>query len=206
MRFEIAPERPVYFPLILRIPAWADGATLLVDGQATPARPGTFVTVEREWQSDARVELIVPMAPRMTRRYNDAATLERGPLVYALPIGERWVRVNADLPYRDLPHADWEVYPTTPWNYALDLSEGTLEEDVQFAENPMGGCPFSPEGAPVSATVRGRRVPEWQMKRGSAADAPPSPVVSDEPLETLTLKPYGCSNLRITEFPVLHRD
>jgi hypothetical protein len=44
------------------------------------------------------------------------------------------------------------------------------------------------------------------MDRGSAADAPHSPVTSSEPPEELTLIPYGCTNLRITEFPVLKRE
>ena len=88
---------------------------------------------------------------------------------------------------------------------ALDVNVGTLAEDILFTELPVGELPFSPEGAPVSAKVRGRRVPKWTMENGSAADVPESPVVSSEPLETLTLIPYGCTNLRVTEFPVLKR-
>jgi hypothetical protein len=146
------------------------------------------------------------MSPTLSRRYNHAVSVERGPLVYALRIGEEWRRVHTDQPYRELPHADWEVYPTTPWNYALDLDETSLPSQIRFTEHPVGSCPFSRAGAPISAHVQGRRLPGWQMENGSAMDAPQSPVTSSEPVEDLTLIPYGCTNLRTAEFPVLARE
>ncbi len=206
LRFTVTVERPVTFPLWLRIPAWTTEATLRVaDGKIEHPQAGTFYCLTREWRSTTEVTLNLPMKPALWHGYNDAVAITRGPLVYALKIGEDWRRINADAPYRELPHADWEVYPTTPWNYALAIDEDSLVADVTFVEHPVGDKPFSPDGAPVSATVKGRRLPEWGMAHGSAADAPRSPVTSTEPLETLTLIPYGCTNLRITEFPALKR-
>jgi len=206
LSLSITVERPVTFPLYLRIPGWAMGARLqLAGGEPIRPRPGGFHSIHREWCDTTDISLNLPMRPSLRFGFNGSVAIERGPLVYSLKIGEDWRRIHADLPFRELPHADWEVYPTTAWNYALDVNEETLAEDVSFTERPLGELPFSPEGAPMSAEVRGRRVPQWAMENGLAADVPESPVVSSEPLETLTLIPYGCTNLRVTEFPVLKR-
>ncbi len=204
LHFTVTVERPVTFPLWLRIPEWATAAIVrIADGDIEHPQTGTFHRIAREWRGTTEVTLTLPMTPALWRGYNNAVALTRGPLVYALKIGEDWRRIHEDQPYRELPHADWEVYPTTPWNYALVIDEETLVDDVIFVEHPVGEMPFSPDGAPISATVKGRRLPAWGTDHGSAADAPRSPVTSAEPLETLTLIPYGCTNLRITEFPVL---
>jgi hypothetical protein len=41
------------------------------------------------------------------------------------------------------------------------------------------------------------------VKENSAAPVPVSPVSSRDPLESLTLVPYGAAKLRVTAFPFL---
>ncbi|MGC9521328.1 MAG: beta-L-arabinofuranosidase domain-containing protein [Anaerolineae bacterium] len=207
LTFTVNAAEPVTFALWLRIPSWASEPTLrLPDGATVRPQPNSYHRIHREWQGDTTLALTLPMQPKLWHGYRDAVAIERGPLVYALKVGEQWNRVHEDAPYRELPHADWEVVPTTPWAYALDVAEETLTEDVRFEEREIGPFPFSPEGAPVIATVKGRQLGTWGLERGSAADVPRSPVESQAPLTALTLIPYGCTNLRVTEFPTLRRD
>ncbi len=143
------------------------------------------------------------MPVRTTRRYNQALAIERGPLVYSLKLGETRTRVHADQPHRELPHGDFEVRPATPWNYGVLVDEQRPESSITFEEQPVGARPFSPEGAGVIARVKGRRLPGWTLEHGWAGEVPPGPQGSSEPLEPLTLLPYGCTNIRVTEFPRL---
>jgi uncharacterized protein len=202
--FAVTPSKPVAFPLMLRIPAWATGARLTVNGAEQPnVRPGAYHRLARTWQTGDRVVLTLPMRVGASRWFNDSVAVERGPLVYALRVGTEWREVTQGMknPAR-APAKDWELQPTTPWNYALAIDPSAIGDRVQVREKPVGAVPFSLDGAPIELTVPGRRLAAWTLVDGSA-DAPPrSPVRSDAPIEPLTLIPYGAAKLRITAFPV----
>jgi uncharacterized protein len=206
----VTADRATRFPLSLRIPAWATGATVQVgSGPAVPIVHGAMHTLDREWHGATAITVRLPMQPLITTRYNGAVAVERGPLVYALRIGETWTRVNADKPHRELPHGDFEVRPSTPWNYGLVVNPSRPAESVRFTEAPIGDRPFSPDGAGMVATVKARRLPHWKIENGWAAEISPVDVAwsephaasSTEPIEEVSLIPYGCTNIRITEFP-----
>ncbi len=202
----VETRRACRFALQLRIPGWGRGASITVPGgSAQSPKPGTFHAITREWRGATRLTVRLPMKAGLADRPRGAVAVERGPLVYALKVGEDWKRVNADKPNREPPHADWEVRPTTPWNYALSVGKASMGKDVVFTEAPVGLRPFSPEGAPVTAKVRGARVPEWGEANAAAAEVPEGPVAAAGPLEDLTLLPYGCTNIRVAEFPVIKR-
>jgi hypothetical protein len=201
IRMTVHVPSPTQFPIHLRIPAWAKGATIAAGGipdrdASKDAEPGTFATVERTWADGDSIELTLPMAVETERRYHDSVTIKRGPLVYSLKIGERWEKIRGDE-----PHADYAVHPTTPWNYGLQIDPENPQ--VEVIKNTVGDVVYGPDTAPIEIRVKGRRIPEWGLEANSAGPLPQSPVYSTEPLEELTLVPYGCAKLRITEFPLV---
>lgn len=187
------------FPLELRIPGWAEGATVtLPDGETANPSPGAFHTVERTWGDGDTVEVTFECTVEAERRYQGAVALSRGPLVFSLPVEADWKQISGTE-----PAADWELYPAEPWNYGLDVDADAPESSVDRSVGSPGERPFSPEDAPVELAVEGRRVPGWTLDGNDAGDVPSSPVVADEPIRELTLVPYGCTNLRVTELPLL---
>lgn len=78
-------KKPVAFPLHLRIPAWAMDPCVRVNGEgAQSAQPGSFFVMARTFSDGDRIEVSLPMAPRLTRWQHQSAAVEYGPLLMAL--------------------------------------------------------------------------------------------------------------------------
>jgi hypothetical protein len=168
--------------------------------------PGTFLRIERLWNRTETVRITLPMPARVSTWYRDSVAVERGPLVFSLPVGEDWRPVTTGMKKpAPAPAADWEILPTTPWNYGLLVgasgASGAGGASLRVIEWAVGAVPFARETPAVEIEVTGRRVPEWQLEDGSAGMLPQSPVVSREKDATLRLVPYGSARLRITAFP-----
>jgi DUF1680 family protein len=84
--FLLTSSQPVELTLHFRVPVWAEGASVFVNGkrQNGLAEPGKFVAVRREWKTQDRVELELPLKVRLEAidpRHTDTVALVRGPLV-----------------------------------------------------------------------------------------------------------------------------
>ncbi len=201
VRLTINPASSVAFPLLLRIPEWASRAEVKVNGsEVSAAKPGSFFRVEREWMPGDVVEIRFPLVPRFSRGFRDSAAVERGALVFSYGIGEYWLKLRD----RGMT-ADWQVYPTTQWNYAIDARPESIRV-VTAKRMPESTGPFTRKAVPVTLEVKARRVPTWLSQDNVADPVPQSPVASAEPEETVSLIPYAAAKLRITAFPVLRTE
>ena len=208
VKFTVETDKPVAFPLSVRIPAWADHAQVSTpDGQTSP-KAGQYHKVHRKWKNGDVLTVELPMKLKVEER-DGGYVVRRGPLVYSLQIGEDWRKTGKPWPdFENKPAeaADFEVHPTTPWNYALLIDPENPEDSITVERRPIGKYVFASLQPPLVLKVKGRRVPAWKLNEvQNAGPVPESPVQSDEILEDLTLIPYGSAKLRVTVFPILDK-
>lgn len=191
----VRTKKSAEFTLWLRIPSWADSALVTCDGNILTMGESSLYPIRRVWEDETTLHVAFTASPKFEGRPNGMAVLRRGPLVYALEIGERWEQINKDMPGHKFPHCDYEVHSTTPWAY------GFTSTDVQIEEKAVGDCPFSPQGAPISLFVPCAPL-SWKSTDGCAFPVPESRVAIG-PVKIKRFLPYGCTNLRMTELPFL---
>jgi hypothetical protein len=167
------------------------------------APPLGYIAVTRSWAEGDLVEIRLPMrvSVRTWEKNKDSVSVDRGPLTYALRIGERWERYGSNERW-----PEWEVFPTSPWNYGLVLEREKPAASFEVVER--GGSvppqPWKPETVPVAIRAKARRIPAWDVdQRGLISNLQPSPARCDEPVETVTLIPMGAARLRIASFPTV---
>ena len=199
--FVVNSSRPVEFTLWLRIPDWTKNPRVEINNRGIKIEKPGFYPFRMKWDGETRFTLTLPMPVSIVPRPNNLYAVTRGPLVYSLPIEEEWVQINQDVKGREFPHCDYQVLPKSPWNYGLCIDKDNLEDSLKVEELPLGDCPFSPQGAPVAIRLKGRKI-DWEMERGAATPAPRMDWISEKQ-EELRLIPYGCTNLRMTEMPLV---
>lgn len=220
VRLTLHTDAPVDFPLYLRIPSWAEGAAVTINGEAagTSAEAGKYVCISRTWADGDAVALTLPMtfSRRVWQKNKSSVSVNFGPLTLSLQIGEEYRQrdsrdheiVQDDSHWQAGVDASlwpaYEIFATTDWNYALcvDADDMPLGLTVQHKVWPSDNFPFTPESVPLEVTAVGRRVPSWGFDATGMTDLLPTAFdARDEEQQALKLIPMGATRLRIAAFP-----
>ena len=181
------------FTLKLRIPAWAKDVRL--NGQKARVQQGS-ITLRKAWQGSEAILLEMSATPHFVRRPTGLKTVEFGTLVFSLPIEtecrmREYTRHGVE---RKFPYCDYELIPTSAWNY------GFADASLIVEEHPVDAVPFSSKHPAV--TVRAHLAPvEWPWEDGfdTVPAVKPASNVPCGDVRDMTLIPYGCAKLRMTE-------
>ena len=211
----VGTDADVAFPLYLRVPAWAEGATLSVNGAPVEvaAAAGKYVRVDRTWSNGDVVELTLPMDITYQNwlQNKNSVSVNYGPLTLSLKVDEIWdahdsrdpAFVQDDSHWQDGVDASlWPCYvlrPGSDWNYALDAdSKITVERKAWPADN----FPFTTENVPLQFKATGVKVPSWGYDETGMTDLLPTKYAPRDASSTpITLIPMGAARLRIAAFP-----
>jgi len=212
------------FSLYLRVPSFALGYTLKVNGETEKAEAENgFVSVRRFWRNGDVIEISFEAKVETVVLHDDDCcgnhpiAVRYGALVYSYHIPEKWSRYEGRAMTK-LPEG-WYWYRVTPsfeeyrasdpherlgmrreqigWNIAID--EHLCAEDFQIEEIDTGGYVW--EEPMIKLHTHAYKATHM---------FPPYPQTTYEPYGEyqtvservpLTLVPYGCTNLRITYFP-----
>lgn len=207
IHFELSTKNDVGFSLHIRIPAWCKEATLKLNGQPLRTEKGGQVAViNRTWKNGDDLTLQLPMEVTTSNWGGNSRAVERGPLVYALKLEERWEKAT---------HARegdyFSVYPKGDWNYGLLQSvvktPSTVVE-VNKVKPVTDSFVWNLAHAPIELKVPVKQIPDWKIVN----DVAPQPVTArdglymgkvEEEVKEATLVPYGCTKVRVVAFPVV---
>ena len=205
-------SRNTEFPFVVRIPSWSEKTSVKVNGKEIfdVADVDNLLTVKRKWKKGDVMELSFTPQVRLTLWKENARAVERGPLVYALKIPSEKRTVEIESSKKNQRKFYYEYKAKAPWNYALvQVPDSDLEKHYAFSRNEKSSeenFPWSEEGAPCSIVTEAVRFNSWKEYNGMAGPMPYSIMFNPnvgKKREKIELIPYGCTILRITEFPMV---
>jgi len=177
----VSAAKPVRFPLHLRIPGWCRKPEVKINGKSVALESGrlAYALLNRTWKNGDVLTLRLPMriAVRAWTKNHNAASVDYGPLTFSLKIAEKWTRCGGTDAW-----PEWEVHPTTAWNYGLVLDANDPAKSFQIVKP----TPNPSQGGERTGRVRGPAPLPGGAGGGSMAETPGSQTAGSVALNPFT--------------------
>lgn len=207
IQFDLKMKVPVEFPLEIRIPGWCKDPSIKINGKKVEVESGAqIISINRKWVNQDQMVINFPMEVTSSNWGSNSTAIERGPLVYALKLKERWEKG------KDEKEGDYfSVFPESDWNFGLvQDAVKNPKEKIKVAEIGNAGADFvwNLAHSPIEIYVPGKQIPGWKAIDGvafhpqTARDGVYKGKVAEKTTQ-LTLVPIGCTKVRIVAFPVV---
>ena len=135
---KVNPPKAARFPVRVRVPAWSVKTSVMVNGKAFKAKPGTYLCVDRKWSTGDTIVLSLDMRCRLVRPPEGTPenarafqALLRGPIVLA-----RDKRLGGNI------HEEVDIQADAGGYVALTPQTPTIPALVQFAVPTVAGGSF----------------------------------------------------------------
>lgn len=175
--------------IVIRIPSFAESITL--NGVKQSFQPDSKISFAVN--SGDKIEIALSDSLTVFDNADGSVSIKRNNLLFAMPIEfeERYVRGKKPFHYREfVPRGDFAFAP---------IIKDNRPDIVKEKNASLGEYPFDRQNRSIEYTIRARRVQNWEMRKNSAQSPPLLPQLGEE--ATIPLTPYGCTYLRITQFP-----
>lgn len=194
--YRIEAKKATDMAIRIRIPSFAKN--LRVNGEAVTKRGMLIFKGFDEGVTELSVafetDAVLKASP------NGMYMAEKGSLLFAVPIKSNvqiveYVKNDVE---RKFPYCDYYLSPASDWNYAF------TDRILSVEEFEVNDIPFSQEHPAVTLKAKLCHI-DWGYEEGYETLCARKPL-HKKPLDAsteLTLIPYGCARLRMTELPLV---
>lgn len=191
MCYTVSTASPLRFELKLRIPSHCRA---IINGKL---HRGRYIRINKNWNGTETIEVLYRFQPKLVPRPNRMYYAEYGPLVFVLPLEAEVIRheYTKNGVERKFPYCDYELLPKDEW--AFGFSDGFLKPE----HTKVSQIPFSEKEPPV--VIKTTMLPvKWDTEDGYETVCAKLPTrIPQGGSREMTLIPYGCSKLRMTQMP-----
>lgn len=206
--FTFSLDGSANFPFIFRVPKWTDAPTVSFNGEKLEMslNPGEFARVDKVISDGDIIMLKFPMKIKTTEWPHDGVAIERGPLVYSLPIKyQKEIVEKYDKSTEEFP--GYNITAIEDWQYGIIADDLA---DLRLVETMKNGYPWDEGNSPLKILAKAKKINNWNFNKNYddhhktelilTPSFPSHLETKGEPID-IELVPYGNTILRMTVFP-----